>query len=324
MAKPKLTDTFVSLIVVTNPKSSKLAKYTSELASLLRSLYANYEVIIVDNGLSRREYTNLLKLLDATPCLRIIRLSKPESKDVCVFAGLETAIGDTVVICDQQDPTKLIPKFVSAVKDVDLVLGVSKARIRRGFINQYGAKLFYWYNKRFLRISIPENSTYFMALSRRAVNTLTRSGRHARHIRYLARQIGYMSKEIRYTPVAPTLEKKTFRELIVSALELATNYSQHPLRFLAWLGFFASLSNLVYVGYVIGVRIFKGHVAEGWTTLSLQSAIMFFLLFTILAILCEYIGKILEETRAELPYHIAEEQISKVSVASATRRNIQY
>lgn len=324
MAKPKLQDIFVSVVVVADKHSKALSKEVAELGHLLKGLYTNYEVIIIDNQIMPKELVAVNGLLDTEPCIRVIRLSKLASKDVCVFVGLESAIGDVLVVRSQHDPIKLLPKFIERARKADLVFGVSKTRIRKGVINNYGAKVFYWYNKRFLDISIPENSTYFMALSRRAINALTRSGRHARHIRYLARQIGYTSAEVAYVPKKTHLEKKPLRALIISALELATNYSKHPLRFLAWAGFFGALANLVYAGYVIAVRLFKGHVAEGWTTLSLQAALMFFLLFAILAILCEYVGKILEETRAESPYHIADEQVSKVSIADATRRNIKY
>ena len=68
---------------------------------------------------------------------------------------------------------------------------------------------------------------------------------------------------------------------------------------------------------------FKEEVAEGWTTTSLQLSVMFFFLFAILAILSEYIGKILQESRKEQPYHVVNELNSKISVADATRRNIE-
>ena len=51
--------------------------------------------------------------------------------------------------------------------------------------------------------------------------------------------------------------------------------------------------DLVYCVYVLVVLLVKQHVAEGWVTLSIQSAGMFFLLFVILSVLSEYVGKIL-------------------------------
>ena len=319
----KIENIFVSAVVITKPDTHGLVRELQGLSDLMRAQYSNYEIIVIDNRLRVGELAKLSALLDTIPCIRIVRLSQEYTKDICVFVGLEAAIGDVVVVRSPNDPIKLLPKFVARTKRADLVFGISKEKLRRGLLNHYGAKIFYWYNKRFLSISIPENSTYFMALSRRAVNAVTHSGRFARHIRYLARQIGYESEELRYRPKGDFLqEKKRPSELLISALELATNYSKHPLRFLSWLGLSASLVNLAYAGYVIWVNISHGHVAEGWTTLSLQAAGMFFLLFAILAILCEYIGRILEETRQDPPYHLLGELTSKISVADTTRRNI--
>lgn len=320
---PVLEDQFVSIVLVSDPTTINLARSVKDLADLLSSSYTNYEIIVIDNKLKPLELEKVILLLDTVPCIRVIRLSRQHNKDVCVFVGLESAIGDVVLIKDTSDPISLVKKFISQVQEYDLVFGISSKRTRAGFINNYGAKIFYWYNKRFLDIYIPERSTYFIAFSRRAVNAVTRSRQYARHIRYLARQVGYESTEISYKPTKQLKkEKKKITELMVSALELATNYSKSPLRFISWLGFTISILNLIYAIYVVAAKLFIDNVAQGWTTLSLQSSIMFFFLFAILAVLCEYIGQILQESREQPPYHIADEFNSKVSVADATRRNI--
>lgn len=318
-----LQETFISVILVADKNINDLAKEVQVTAEILRSRYANYEIIIIDNQIGDIVIDGISVLLDEIPCIRIIRLSKPETRDVCIFVGLESAIGDiTVIALLGQDPVELIPDFIEKAQKSDIVFGISSLRIRVGFINETGARLFYWYNKKYLGIDIPSNSTYFMALSRRVINAVTRTERYAKHIRYLARQIGYNSDELHYKPKSIKGDKKHIRALIISALELSTNYSKYPLRFVSWLGLAAALLNLFYAGYVVIINIVKKHVAEGWTTTSLQSSLMFFLLFLILAILSEYIGKILEESRNEPSYHIIEELNSKVSVADATRRNI--
>lgn len=321
--RTKREDIFVTVVFIPDVNSTQLHKDIEQMSNLITANYTNYEIILVENKINTAELAKVTKLLKDTACLRIIRLSRKYSKDICVYVGLESAIGDIVVIRTPSDPVSLIPRMVKKAQGSELVFGVSSQKIRIGLFNNYGAKLFYWYNKKFLDISIPANSTYFMALNRKAVNALTRSNRSAKHIRYLARQIGYDSEELVYEPIKNYhQEKRHLSQLFMSAVELSTNYSKHPLRFVAWIGFSASLMNLGYAAYVILVRVTKGHVTEGWTSLSLQTAGMFFLLFAILAIMCEYIGKILEESWREPQYHILDELNSEVSVADATRRNI--
>jgi hypothetical protein len=74
--------------------------------------------------------------------------------------------------------------------------------------------------------------------------------------------------------------------------------------------------------YVIAIFIFKNQVAEGWTTLSLEVSVMFFLLFALLAVLCEYIGHILLEIKDRPLYAVSRELSSVESIPSSVLPNV--
>jgi hypothetical protein len=84
------------------------------------------------------------------------------------------------------------------------------------------------------------------------------------------------------------------------------------LRFLSLLAVAGALFNVIYSIYVLAVNIFKADVAEGWTSLSLQSSSMFFLLFLILGVLSEYIGRLFIYSQNRPDYLIAREKRSLV------------
>jgi hypothetical protein len=71
------------------------------------------------------------------------------------------------------------------------------------------------------------------------------------------------------------------------------------------------------------VNTWKDRVVEGWTTLSLQIAIMFFLLFTTLIVIAEYLAHAFEEVKDCPLYHVAEETASSTAVTDARKRNIR-
>jgi hypothetical protein len=73
---------------------------------------------------------------------------------------------------------------------------------------------------------------------------------------------------------------------------------------------------------VLAIALFKEHVAEGWITTSLQHAVMFLFLFLILSVLCEYVGRVLAETRERPLYFVAEERASAVMIRDEERRNV--
>jgi hypothetical protein len=95
------------------------------------------------------------------------------------------------------------------------------------------------------------------------------------------------------------------------------------LRWVSYAGLAGAGLNLAYVGYVFLVNLLKSHVAEGWTTLSLQSSSMFLMLFVIQAVMSEYVGRILDETKDRPLYHVVDELGSPIAVYDPSLRNVQ-
>lgn len=319
----KLQDIFVSIVVVARPESEKVDKYITDIFKLLSSSYKNYEIIIVDNNAPAKGMVAVTNLLCQIPCIRIIKLSQQLKYDTAIFAGLEVSIGDYVCTIDPTiDSITEIKSFVTMNQSYDVIQGVSTIPIQGAFGTQVGRRLFYWYNRKYIGIDIPLNATYLASFSRRAINSLTSSGRNHRHIRHLARRIGYGYFAQEYTPIQNPSNQRRFRMGVVEALEIVTSYSTHPLRFVTWLGLIASVINVMYACYVVAINLFVQNLAPGWTSTSMQSSLMFFVLFIIMVILSEYIGRILTESCREPNYLVADELVSTVALADAERRNI--
>lgn len=319
----KKQDIFVSLVMVVDDEEDEVDQVVKDAWKMLSSLYLNYEVIIVSNGFSMMELEKVTKLLEDLPCLRVIRLSYKARYDTALFAGLESAIGEYVVTLNPQfDDMDAVAGIVEQNQVHDIVQGVSETPVAGLFGSQLGRKLFYWYNQKYIGVKIPLNATYFAAYSRRAINAITSTKRSVRHIRHVARLVGYRLAEYSYMPKGNASSHRTLRTGMLEAIEIATAYSTHPLRFVTWLGVFAGVANVMYALYVVLLNLSNIEVAQGWTTTSLQLSGMFFLLFLILVVLAEYIGRILTESRKDPSYFVADELTSTISVADAKRRNI--
>lgn len=320
----KVSNIFVTSVLVLDGRANQLKVRLKMLSKLLRKSYANYEIVIVDNGIKPKELETVQGLLKELACIRVIRLSRSVDTDTAIFAGVEASIGDYICTLYNNDPVELIPEFINLAAENDIVFGIAKNLKRKTYVEEIGARLLYWYSKRYLHISIPRGSTYYIAMNRSAANALTRSGRFMRHIRHMAKLVGF--RAVNYSYELPD-SGDTYRAVGAStlwsrAIDMVSNYSSHPLRAVTYFGIVAGLLNVVYAIYVVIVNVSVGSVARGWTTLSLQSSFMFFVLFLILALLAEYIGKILNETQQEPPYHIMQELCSTVSIADETRRNV--
>jgi len=313
-------DIFVSVVVVVSPESTDVAPYLKRLSSMLRSGYANYEIILIANEAKDEEVDAVKKLLAELPAIRLIVLSKQHDMDTAIFAGLEAAIGDYVCTLDQMlDPSEIVPDMITAVQEVDMVQGVSTVRMKA---NGLGRKVFYWYNRKYMNVDIPTNATYLMAFNRKAIAAVTSSKRDHRHIRHLVRVVGFKLSQVSYTPISNPGKRRSIRGGTVEALETITSYSTHPLRVISWIGAIASFLNLGYAIYVVVINLMYHNVAEGWTTTSLQLSGMFFILFLAMVIISEYINRILSEQRNDQKYNVDDEFSSTISIADSERKNI--
>ncbi len=84
-----------------------------EVVALLKSRYDNYELVLVDDGSTDATWDVASAILRDEPCIRLLRLSRRFGRDVAISAGLDTVIGDfVVVLLPESDPPELIPQVV--------------------------------------------------------------------------------------------------------------------------------------------------------------------------------------------------------------------
>jgi hypothetical protein len=103
---------------------------------------------------------------------------------------------------------------------------------------------------------------------------------------------------------------------------MAVNHSVAPLRLVSFLGLTGSFLSLIYSLYVVGVYLLKQDVMPGWTTMSLQVSGLFFLVFIMLTMIGEHLGRLLDEAVDRPLYHVREEQASAVMLSDLARRNV--
>ena len=204
------------------------------------------------------------------------------------------------------------------------MFGVTRGRGGESLPVRLGSTAFDWYCRRVLKLRLPSNSTQFRVLSRQAVNAVTQVKNVYRYLRILTADVGFRRESFLYEPINRKGQsaRKKLGEAVSMALDIIITTSPHPLRFASWLGVLASVFNMLYAGYIVLVYLLRERVAEGWTTLSMQNAVMFFFVFLILTVTSEYIGHILAETIDRPLYYVLEERTSSVSIADETRRNV--
>ncbi|HVF39674.1 MAG TPA: glycosyltransferase family 2 protein [Gemmatimonadaceae bacterium] len=319
------TDVLVSVVAPVHNAADVLEAFIRDTVAATAGSFSHYEIIVVDDGSSDDTAPIMQGLLTSFDHLRLVRLSRRFGIDAAISAGLELAIGDwTVVLDPATDPPSLIPELVGRARSsADMLFGVRDSPREDPWYLRAGAAVFYWYASRVIHLQLPRNSTHLRILSRKAVNALLQLHRRELYLRVLPLYIGFTSEPFVYKPIERRGggHPRTFGELVNTAVALTIDNSSHPLRLVSVLALIASGLNVVYAAYVVIVYLFKRDTAEGWVTISLQSALQFFLLSLAVSALCEYTGRIFNRVGGQPSFHIMEEKSSAIELREE-RRNV--
>jgi hypothetical protein len=164
--------------------------------------------------------------------------------------------------------------------------------------------------------SLPRDATGLRCLSRRAVNSVTRTGRYHHQLSMRIQKTGYPQTAYNYTllstgrPVTPRSLLAGVRDL----LRLLVFNSSRPLRWMSALGLIGSFSAFLFAVFSVLVHLVKGHVVEGWTTTIVFMTALFMIQFIILAFLSEYLGRLLDDRSEQADYSVVFEKNSAVMV----------
>jgi glycosyltransferase involved in cell wall biosynthesis len=319
-------DRLVSVVAPIRNDEDIIGGFLDETLQVLRANYTHFEVILVDDGSSESSLAELLRQLSRHEGVRLIQLSKRFGEEVAISAGLESAIGDyVVVLLARTDPPSAIPAFVNTcLEGHDIAYGVCSNPANPGFLYRTLSSAFYGYCSRFLDLDIPPNATQYKCFSRRSVNALLRVDDPSRYLRVLSSVVGFKRAAVPH-PTVPRGEPRGGRSLIDSigvAIGVVFENSAHPLRVVTWLGIFAAFANLLYIFYIVLVHLFKEDVMPGWTTISFQNAAQFCFITAILAALAEYIGRIMSRLQDRPKYFVMDEHEGTIRLPGQTGWNV--
>ncbi len=230
------------------------------------------------------------------------------------------------MLVPETDPPALVPEMVAQCRANDgMVNGVdATATTSAGPLRRLFKRAFHGYMRRFLKVELLPGATDFRVFSRRMVNALTQIRESHWQLRLLSSAVGYGRTSFVYTPLSRSgrIARRSWLADIGQAVEMVIAHSRQPLRVASLVGWAASALNGLYVLYAALIYLFKPHVAEGWTSLAMVQGVMFFCVFTILALLSEYVGRILEQSRGRPLYFVCDEKNSHVLLPDQDRPNI--
>lgn len=316
---------FVSVVAPLGNDADIVERFVSEVAEVLGANYRHFEIILVDDGSTDDTTARIGKLLTEQGNLRVIPLSRPFGQEIAISAGLDSAIGDFVVVMlPNCDPPELIPSMIERARSgIGMVFGVRSDRSTDPLLHRLGARLFYLIAS-VRGLPIQRDATHFRVLSRETVNALTRIRSPKRYLKTLSHSVGYgaqaMPYQFRYRRARA--RRRSLGQLGHLAADIVVTNTTWPLRAVSNAAIVTSGLALLFLTYVIAVFLAKDDVAEGWVSVAGPLAFLFAVLFLVLGVLGHYLVRVLDSQADGPLYHTLGERGSVGSSVIAEHRNV--
>src|ERR1043166_5534666 len=233
-------DTLISIVApLEGEGGATVTSFVEETIAELRKLVTHYEIILVDDGTEDDTRDAVKQLLTRYDFVRFLRLSRHFGVVTAIGAGLESSIGDYVVVMlPNMDPPSLLPQFFERVRSgVDLVYGVRMHRKNEPIWYRVGAAAFYGYVNGVIGAGLPRDSTQFRCMTRQVVNAITKIRDPESYLRVLTSYVGFRKEPLPYAPINRNgrASVRPTADAFHLARSLTIDYSTQPLRFIAWL-----------------------------------------------------------------------------------------
>ena len=300
----------VSIVCPLYDEEGNVDELVERIDAILRSRAdrLDYEIILVNDGSRDRTLARARQSAVTHRNVRIVNLSRNFGHQIAATAGIDIARGDAVILMDGdlQDPPELINDFITAWrKGYDVVYAVRRTRKGESRFKLATAKLFYRLNRRLTNVSIPVDTGDFRLMSRRVVEALRQTREKHRFLRGLVSWVGFNQTGIEYDRDArfSGQTKYPFSKMLKFAIDGITSFSEIPLRFATYFGFFVSAFAFIYALIVLILKI-EHRNFPGYT--STMVAILFFggVQLVTIGILGEYVGRIYDQIKQRPLYFV--------------------
>lgn len=305
----------LSVVVPCFNEEESVADFYRELMknqSYFQEKKVDLEILFIDDGSKDNTVGKIKELKQKDDRVRMISFSRNFGKEAAMYAGLENAKGDYVVIMDVdlQDPPALLPDMYSYILEgYDSVATRRVTRKGEPPIRSFFARCFYRLMKRISKTEIMDGARDYRMMSRQMVDAILQMQEYNRFTKGIYGWVGFETKWLEYENVerAKGETKWNFWKLLVYSIEGITAFSTAPLMFASFLGVLFCILAFVMIIFTIIRKVVFGDPVSGWPSLvciiSLVSGVQLFCL----GILGQYLSKTYMEVKRRPIYLVKEE-----------------
>ncbi len=269
------------------------------------------EIIYVDDGSGDGTVAEVKKLREKDGRVHLVSFSRNFGKEAAIFAGLENAGGDYVVLMDAdlQDPPSLLPEMFSYMEQgYDSVATRRVSRKGEPPVRSFFARMFYKLMKKISRTEIMDGARDYRLMTRQMVDAIIAMKEYNRFTKGIFGWVGFRTRWLEYENVerARGETKWNFWKLFLYSLDGITAFSTVPLMLASVMGVFFCVIAFLMIIFIIVRKLIFGDPVSGWPSLVciilMTSGVQFFCT----GILGQYLAKTYMEVKRRPIYLVRE------------------
>ena len=311
----------LSIIVPCYNEEEVLPLFYAEITRVMDEMKRTYaeltfELLFIDDGSRDKTLTQLRELASKDQRVRYISFSRNFGKEAGMFAGLENATGDFVVVMDAdlQHPPSFLPEMYSYVRDGEYDCATTRRVSRKGEskIRSWFARKFYRIMNKISQTEIVDGAQAFRFMSRQMVDAILSMREYNRFSKGIFSWVGFKTKYIEYENVerAAGTTAWSFWSLFRYSLEGIFAFSTAPLALASVLGLVSCVIAFLMMIWIIIKTLAFGEAVAGFPSIMCAIFLLGGLQLFCIGVLGQYLSKTYLETKRRPIYIVREtEQI---------------
>lgn len=271
-----------------------------------------FEMLFIDDGSKDKTLEVLREYNEKDKRVRYVSFSRNFGKEAGIYAGLDNAKGDYVVIMDAdlQDPPSLLPEMFKAVTIEGFDSAATRRVTRKGepVIRSFFARMFYKLMAKISKTEIVDGARDYRIMTRQMVDAILSMGEYNRFTKGIYGWVGFETKWFEYENVERVAgeTKWSFWKLFLYSIEGVIGFSTAPLVIASFFGILCMLLAFVLIVFIIVRKLLYGDPTSGWPSLVCIIMLIGGMQLSCIGIVGEYLAKTYLETKHR-PIYIAKE-----------------
>lgn len=307
----------MSLLSIITPcynEEATIHYFYEETKKYLDTMDVEYEIIFVNDGSKDKTIEECLKVKEKDQNVKILNFSRNFGKEAAMYAGLNEAKGDLVVIMDTdlQDPPKLLPEMYNTLQsnEYDSVATYRVNRKGEPPIRSFFARMFYKMINKMIDVEIVDGARDYRMMKRTMVDAIISMNEYHRFSKGIFAWVGFNTKYLEYENVERVAgeTKWSFWKLFKYAIDGIVGFTTLPLRLATFTGIFVSMFGFLYMLYIVVKALVFGDPVAGFPSLIVIITLLGGIQLLFLGIIGEYLAKTYMETKKR-PIYIIKERL---------------